>query len=254
MHPFIQKIVEYIKHLFLWIQSLYDKPSRQIKQSPEKIFYDKEVEKFQKYELFEYDNLCLKNENIESLYYDIKEYTNLFQEPNNDHELKWKHRILYMTTPLGNIAMYYDPYKMGFAYYADQYIPYNILNVVSMRYVRMYRCMDFFMDEIIVKTPSKLIDIHKKEAPKSQPLTSNAFVKYRGAPNHEINSVKSSIVNTCRNTFIYLGKMRNLSFTQSLKKSNKQLPKFTSALLQNIDSHTNRLSYKEFMATKSAKN
>jgi len=143
MHPFIQKIVEYIKRIFLWIQSLYDKPPSQIKQSPEKLFYDKEFVQFQKYESFESDNLCVKNENIESFYYEIKEYTNLFQELNNDHELKWKRRIIYMTTPLGNIAMYYDPYKMGFAYYADQYIPYNILNAVSMRYVRIYRCMDF---------------------------------------------------------------------------------------------------------------
>jgi len=254
MHPIIQKIIEYIKYFFFLIQLLYDKPKLQMQISPEKEFYEKELGKFKIYESTDKKDLCIKNENIEAIYYDIKKYNSIFQELDNPHETLWKRRILYMTTPVGNVAMYYDPYKMGFSYYADQYISYNILNAVAMRYVRIYQCMDFFMDEIIAKTASPLIDVHKKELSKIQTLTSKTFVRPRNAQSHGIKNYKPPPITTCRNTFILLGKMRNLSFTQCIKHCQKQLPKFTSNLLQNIDSHPNRLSYKDFIKTMHANN
>jgi len=250
-------LIEYFNRLFFTIWSLYDKPKKAIQQYPEKDFYEKEFAKFRLYESTEHEDPCLKNRTIESFYYDIKEYTSIFQDPNNDHESGWKRKILYMTTPLGNIVMYYDPYKMGFSYYADQSMPYNILNAVAMRYVRIFQCMDFFMDEIVTNRPSPLIDVHKKEVPKSTentklkisiPLCFNRIKK---------GSKEPVTIITCRNTFISLGKMRNVSFLQSNKKG-KQLPKFTSNLLQNVETQANtqkqRLTYKDFMETKRERN
>lgn len=242
IQSFIRSIIQYIRILIHPFLFLYDQPIQKVYTSPEKEFYQKELRKFQMYEESIAVDPCTKNQNVEAFYYDLKKYTEIFQEPNNEHELKWKRRILYMTTPLGNVAMYYDPYKMGFAYYADQYIRYDILNAVAMHYVKIYKCIDFFMDENIVKQSFQLIDLHKKEIVKQQQSNrSNAFVKYK--------SIKTPII-FVSNTFISMGKMNNIAFLQSRKTGIKQLPKFTSNLLQNIEIQANtqkeRISYKDF--------
>jgi hypothetical protein len=52
---------------------------------------------------------------------------------------------------IGNIIMYYDVFRMSFAYYSDtQGVHYNVLNACAMRYVCMFHCMDLFMDEMVV--------------------------------------------------------------------------------------------------------
>jgi hypothetical protein len=86
--------------------------------------------------------------------------------------------------------MYYDAYKMGFAYFCDQkVISYDVLNAVAMKYVKIYRCRDFFMDESIVpkENTSKLISVHYSEVNKptinnNKPTvetTKNTFAKFR---------------------------------------------------------------------------
>jgi hypothetical protein len=56
-----------------------------------------------------------------------------------------------------------DAYKQGFAYYSGQTgIPYSVLNAVSMKYVMMFRCRDFFMDENILPEPSGITRKHKE--------------------------------------------------------------------------------------------
>ena len=93
--------------------------------------------------------------NIEAKYYDKEEfehiYTQIIMEPDNEEELKWKRRVMIVWVPMiGNIMMYYDVFRMCFAYYSDtQGINYNILNACAMRYVRMFHCMDLFMDEMV---------------------------------------------------------------------------------------------------------
>ena len=68
-------------------------------------------------------------------------------QENNYIEREWKTRILIDSSPRGNIIMYYDVYKQGFAYYSDQNsIPYCILNAVAMKYVLMFKCRDFYMN------------------------------------------------------------------------------------------------------------
>jgi len=87
------------------------------------------------------------NENIDSLFYYRKEYEVAMKINNHPIETAWKRRIMMDTTPRGNIIMYYDAYKHGFAYYADSTIPYPFLNASAMKYVAVYKCRDFFLDE-----------------------------------------------------------------------------------------------------------
>jgi hypothetical protein len=88
------------------------------------------------------------NDNIEKIVYIKKEFFETLADPENPLENLWKKRILIENTPRGNIYMYYDIFKQGFAYYSDQTgIPYRILNAVAMKYVVVFRCIDFFLDE-----------------------------------------------------------------------------------------------------------
>ena len=103
------------------------------------------------------------NKNVEKIFYDKKQLVEILVQQNNELEKIWKSRILIEKSPRGNIIMYYDAYKQGFAYYSDTNgIPYNILNAVAMRYVINFQCRDFFMDNEYVdeQKESPLIKIY----------------------------------------------------------------------------------------------
>jgi hypothetical protein len=95
------------------------------------------------------------NENVEEGYYEKesfeKIYTQMVLEQDNNEEKIWKRRVMIVWVPMiGNIIMYYDVFRMSFAYYSDtQGIHYNVLNACAMRYVCMFHCMDLFMDEMV---------------------------------------------------------------------------------------------------------
>jgi len=91
------------------------------------------------------------SDNIEPEIYDKTRLNDVLVISGNSLENKWKRRILIEYTPRGNVYMYYDVFKHGFAYYADQTgIPYAILNAVAMKYVMVFCCRDFYMDEATV--------------------------------------------------------------------------------------------------------
>jgi len=109
------------------------------------------------------------NSNIEPIFYKKKDFLTALQEVDNKYEPIWKTRILFESTPRGNIILFYDAYKLGFSFYCDQKtISYDILNAAAMKYVMLYRCRDFFIDESYVPKQfiSPLIDIHYKEEKK----------------------------------------------------------------------------------------
>ena len=100
------------------------------------------------------------NENMEMEYYDKDAFGKIYQEMimglgfsdmESGEEKKWKKRVMIVYVPMiGNIIMYYDFFRLSFAYYSDtKGIHYNILNACAMRYVGMFRCMDLFMDEMV---------------------------------------------------------------------------------------------------------
>ena len=98
---------------------------------------------------------CVRQEmtvNVSPVFYTKTEYNTVMQEISNYLEKEWKTRILYETTPKGNIIMYYDVYKLGFAYFSDMNgIDYHLLNAIAMKYVITYRCLDFFVDNEITE-------------------------------------------------------------------------------------------------------
>jgi hypothetical protein len=226
-----------------------------------------------KYSLPNFDEL---SSNIDDVFYSKSDFQDLIKKMNNSLEKKWKSRILFESTPRGNIMMYYDAYKMGFAYSSDSTgIPYNILNAVAMKYVTVYRCFDFFMDDEITPEDkqSKLIKIHlheeKKESittnrdildidtktPKPLKIDNSAFAKFKNYSKKTEKNFDSTEKNkeNVVNKFISLGKLMNIEFIQpiSTKKSlYSSLNGFHSQLLDNLDNETTLqkkvLSYKDF--------
>jgi hypothetical protein len=86
--------------------------------------------------------------NIDVVFYNRKELNKVMLIENNHLEKEWKTRIMIDSTPRGNLIMFYDVYKQGFAYYSDQNsMPYSVLNGAAMKYVVMFGCRDFYMDE-----------------------------------------------------------------------------------------------------------
>lgn len=219
------------------------------------------------------------NENIDPIFYDKKEFSSCVSESNNRLETSWKTKMLFENTPRGNIIMYYDAYKLGFSFYSDQnVISYDILNAAAMKYVRIFRCRDFFIDESITPTSSPFIKLHFTEEPKKEISKSDksAFVKLQNyskenpIKKHPKNTPPSILANLfsfekpiekqkmvqpnepekMKNKFLYLGKMNNFKIIQMAPKKRKVLAKFTSPLLDNIQLDSNiqreRISYSDF--------
>jgi hypothetical protein len=175
----------------------------------------------------------------------------------NDLEKKWKTRILFETTPRGNIIMHYNPFKNAFAYYCDNAsLPYIILNAVVMKYVLVYRCIDLFIDEHVSgENPSPLIQLikdYEKEQDKKPDTEkialpkSKAFAKFKNYSKAATTTDDTTSVSTTPkmiNSIVYMGKIANFSFIQ---KSSKKKMGFRSKLLEGLDSQTKIKSWRDF--------
>ena len=202
------------------------------------------------------------NTNIDSDFYSKPNFDVRTKESGNDLEKLWKTRILMEYTPRGNIVMYYDVFRMGFAYFSDvKDISYDILNAVSMKYVVVFECMDFFMDETIVQDSelelSPLIKLHETDAKnKKENNDSNTqsnqhnakdapFAKFKNyskkQSNSETNNGKIQTI-ARKNKFIYMGKLVNFFPCQQPLKQK-------SNLFQNFDITTYLYSSHEDVST-----
>ena len=174
MTVFIRKIYLYVNFFlkriydgFIFLRfSLFKKPQKKIETVTDATnnYIIKNRRKF--LDIFNEDNLSKWNTNMDTIIYSKKEYAKTLENENNVYEKKWKTRILFETTPKGNIVMHYDIYKQGFTYYSDMTgIDYHLLNSVAMKYVLTYRCLDFFVDDEITPTDrcSPLIKLYNVE-------------------------------------------------------------------------------------------
>jgi hypothetical protein len=163
-----------------------------------------------------------KNSNISSLFYDKEQYSKEMEIYNNDQETTWKRRVMMEYTPRGNLMMYYDPYKLGFTYYADTFMPYHLLNAAAMKYVALYRCFDFFMDELVnPECISPLIKIHHRAKPVDKKDLKMDSVFMRPKQKQVAGDVdKIMNDNKIKNVFIAMGKIANYSIIQKQAKSN----------------------------------
>jgi hypothetical protein len=199
-----------------------------------------------------YDKSIDMNVNIEPIFYNKQKFSECMREENNPLESRWKKNLLYESTPRGNIFMYYDVYKSGFAYYADQNcIPYQILNAMAMKYVVVYFCRDFFVDESIVKEPSKLTESTAdtiepvKKVPSNQHMAK--FKNYKTMEKDKDNKKVRQVATIVRNKFISLGKPYNLPIIQKTSK----IPKLDMTGPSKYDAIFSKpkLSYKDFKAS-----
>ena len=110
-------------------------------KTPYDLLFDNENPRFKSF-----SNVETKSSNIEHFYYDREQYNEVLKDINNIQESLWKSRILTYTIRDKQVFMHYDPYKMGFTYYCSESLPYDLLNIIAMKYVRIFHCYDFFMD------------------------------------------------------------------------------------------------------------
>jgi hypothetical protein len=241
-----------------------------------------EVNKKKFLQLIENPTLIL-NKNINSGFYSKKEFQQLIQEENNILEPEWKTRILFENTPRGNVIMYYNTYKLGFSYYSDQYIPYDILNSIAMKYVITYRCLDFFMDELVLPENKKsslmlLIKDDKKELEtnKNSNIDEEFKNKLKNAPFAKLKSYRKQNdkkddtkkddakkddtkkddtikEEKIRNRFINMGKTCNYNFLKVPVKQKISLfspSELANNLLENSSVQKEVFSYRNFKNSK----
>ena len=247
-------------------------------------YIEKHTERF--IQTFENQAKPYMNYNIHNVFYSKNQYQEMLKDPNNKEEKQWKTRVLIEHTPRGNVIMYYDPYKLGFTYYSDQHITYNILNAVAMKYVLKFQCRDFFMDEQISpeSSPSPLLhllqeDKKEKETVEKdkgkdhdvlkQKLKNAPFAKFKNynkatAKTDEKKDTKIAdpLVENMRpekpkerNRFINLGKTTNFNILQPIKKK-KSVLSFTSKIAESLFENTNVqkevFNYRDFKKIKQA--
>jgi hypothetical protein len=165
------------------------------------------------------------NANIDAAFYNVSEFKKAVELPDNELELAWRRRQVNLRTPRGNVIMYYDAFKLGFAYYSDHFMPYKMLNAIAMKYVVTYRCRDFFVDETVFSDhKSTLIDVHINEKqPTNTNNNANTFVVPKDAPMAKLKSQRLPPVKiqpTTTNRFINLGGVRNYKPLIEPKKVN----------------------------------
>jgi len=155
------------------------------------------------------DSVIKYNLNIEPIFYEKRELEELMKNTLNYLERHWKSKVLIETTPRGNIIMFYNPYKLGFSYYSDSTgIPYPILNAVAMKYVTVFYCRDFFVDEFFVQTIKKsgafifdspllpIYFIEPKPITTNKKQTTNTVGPFAKLKNYKPNQVIANLVET----------------------------------------------------------
>ena len=283
--------------VFFWIQiiqiigeiwKIFQKEEIKKIEVPVKTETERYIEKYTERFIQTFENQAkpYMNYNIHNVFYSKNQYQEMLKDPNNKEEKQWKTRVLIEHTPRGNVIMYYDPYKLGFTYYSDQHITYNILNAVAMKYVLKFQCRDFFMDEQITpeSSPSPLLhllqeDKKEKETVEKdkgkdhdvlkQKLKNAPFAKFKNynkatAKTDEKKDTKIAdlLVENMppekpkeRNRFINLGKTTNFNILQPIKKK-KSVLSFTSKIAESLFENTNVqkevFNYRDFKKIKQA--
>ena len=100
--------------IIIWYQYFYPVRRKKTLTQENDIFFDKYKDKLIN-ALTNHDKF---NTNLTDNFNNIDKL-NTFVNNNKEYENVWKKRIIYVTTPMGNVYLYYDVYKMAFVYYCD---------------------------------------------------------------------------------------------------------------------------------------
>jgi hypothetical protein len=204
------------------------------------------------------------NGNVNEEFYSKDAYQSIIKTENNRLEVEWKCRLMFENTPRGNVIMYYDPYKLAFAYYCDtSSMPYNLLNAVAMKYVLSFHCMHLFVDNevtpadgaspliagLLTDTPDKS---KKKDNVGGIDMKNAPFAKFKKAASNQGNkdTDKKPVIIYNHNKFVCVGKIINFSFLRKASKAANTVNGFQSKLLDNLAAETTLqtqvMSYKDF--------
>jgi hypothetical protein len=276
---FIYISANYVGHFLLVVclqmqevlySHLYDYPSTPVIVekilSKEDLYHKHEKERFYKiYDSLEIDSKIM-NQNTDAEFYDIELYKKAVEHDHGDFEKKWMRRILYESTPRGNIIMHYDVYKKGFAFYCDHNgMPYSILNTVAKKYVRVFVCRDLFIDDSeLPDYSSPLIKINESEdkiekekkteninGGINRDILKNApFAKLKRY-NMEEKSTSTDVAKKVNiNKFIYKGKTVNFSIIQRTLRAKPSIvftnSSFTAMFEKEHESQQNVMSYSSY--------
>ena len=227
-HFFVLLYINFIKVIYLLF---YKSPSKvENKPVKSKPFGELYSNRFKR----SFSDLTNMDFNIDAVFYDKTILKVTLIDADNELEKKWRTRILIEPTPLcGNVIMYYDAFKLGFAYHSDYFVSYDVLNKIAMKYVITYHCRDFFMDELErpVENPSKLLCLLEQDKPKELSKDGKSLAHLRSGPfaklkNYSANKGETDkpnepVKDKMRNCFIYRGKIANFSFLQkpAMKKA-----------------------------------
>lgn len=261
--------ISYLSNSFHKLIAFFDEKSeesKEVKKTETELFIEKRQKMLLKTFTDTNKELLQWNLNINSGFYSKSQYQEMIKDAQNTLEQQWKTRLLIETTPRGVVIMYYDPFKLGFSYYSDQTIPYNILNAIAMKYVIHFRCRDFFMDEHILpeNTPLPLLKLlledktanekaensekSKDDETIKQRLRNAPFAKFKNY-NKNSNKVQENQNNKSekdttekkepekpkeQNRFISLGKTHNFKILQNVPKKKKAMVAFKSALASSL--------------------
>lgn len=192
------------------------------------------------------------NVNMTPVFYDRAALSRAIADPDRELERQWRARILYESTPIGNIMMYYDIFKDSFAYYCDSVASakYDILNAVAMKYVTMFRCRDLFIDTIIPPRESPLSAVSADElrsendkkrtalnkvAKTSITAINSPFVKFRSynknnslvplsaasamaaCPRDNTAAAETPATIAVKNRFVYIGRTQDIRILQGAR-------------------------------------
>jgi hypothetical protein len=245
--------------------SIFPRPTIEIPKEDTEIYIEKQTERFLKNFPKTEEERKKGNANIDERCYSLESFQKLIIEETNELEPEWKRRLLFETTPRGNVIMYYDMFKQAFAYVSDHHMNYAILNACAMKYVQLYRCMDFFLDGNIlpegVISPFTLLqeEEEKKEKEKQSEKKRELGINFKDAPfaklkTYKINDIvidkKRKDITTQNNTnskpkpknsFRNLGKISNLSLLQKPTK-----PIFTNPQISCSIESFDYLAYKNY--------
>jgi hypothetical protein len=146
------------------------------------------------------------NENISPCFYE-KEWYEQTTIP-ADMESQWKTRMLMESTPQGTIVMYYDIFKNAFTFYSDLTRPDYFLNGIAMKYVVVFRCRDFYVDERTNPNSSPLVSF----------LVPSTELSSVARDNKKILAKMAKRPILCKNNFIRLGRLADAPLLQRPKK------------------------------------
>lgn len=235
-------------YLFLIYVYIYD-IKKEKKDDLNEIFFEKWNKKLKE----ALKNPSFFNKNLDKEFNNIEE-TWKNTELSNKLESKWKSKILLSNTPLGNVYMYYDTYRLAFSYYSDNYIPITLLNAITIKYVLTNLCLDLFVEEKYLNGyDNKLLHGLKKYneiiRDNKKILTSDVFIKKNKKKDEKKDKKKDEKKDEKKdffnNKYVYKGKFYNIELLkkETIMPSSVIKSDIAKKLIEQEDT---RFSYKQY--------